>query len=177
MIQRSLLLFGGLFLLFVALAVVLRGEFTMLLLVQSFAYALIALGLNIQWGYGGLFNFGIMGFLMLGGFAVTFVSYQYNPAFWESEGPMLLARAILAFAGGMLLVLGARHAHRVGITGRWKTALTVLAWAVQGPFYPTAYVAKTIELTLIALLVIDFVRVDGNPVAAIRRAMGGLLTV
>ena len=33
-----------------------------LLLVQSFAYALIALGLNIQWGYGGLFNFGIMGF-------------------------------------------------------------------------------------------------------------------
>ena len=64
---------------------------------------------------------------------------------------------------------------RIGLAG--YAATTILAWAVQGPFYPTAYVAKTIELTLIALLVIDFVRVDGNPVEAIRRAMGGRLTV
>jgi branched-chain amino acid transport system permease protein len=134
-IQRSLTLFGGLFVLFLVLAVVLRGEYTTLLLVQSFAYALIALGLNIQWGYGGLFNFGIMGFLMLGGFAVTFVSYQYNPAFWDSEGPFLLARAVLAFAAGMLLVVGARQAHRIGIEGRWKTALTILAWIVAYLIY------------------------------------------
>jgi branched-chain amino acid transport system permease protein len=127
-IRRSLILFAGLFGLFVALAVILRGEYTTLLLVQSFAYALIALGLNIQWGYGGLFNFGIMGFLMLGGFAVTFISFPYNAAFWNSEGPMLLARAVLAFAGGMLLVVAARQSHRLGIGGGWKAALTILAW-------------------------------------------------
>jgi branched-chain amino acid transport system permease protein len=127
-IRRALILFAGLFLLFVALAAILRGEYTTLLLVQSFAYALIALGLNIQWGYGGLFNFGIMGFLMLGGFAVTFISFPYNPAFWNSEGPLLLARAVLAFAGGMLLVIAARQSHRLGIGGRWKAALTIAAW-------------------------------------------------
>src|SRR5690606_28516405 len=75
LMQRSLILFAGLFALFAVVGWLLGAASITLLLVQSFAYALIALGLNIQWGYGGLFNFGIMGFLMLGGFAVTFVSY------------------------------------------------------------------------------------------------------
>lgn len=126
--QRSLLLFAALFGLFAVVGWLLGAANVSLLLVQSFAYALIALGLNIQWGYGGLFNFGIMGFLMLGGFAVTFVSYPVNAGFWGSEGPAMLARALLAFAAGMLLVVGARNAERAGIRGRWKTALTVLAW-------------------------------------------------
>jgi branched-chain amino acid transport system permease protein len=134
-IRRSLILFSGLFLLFLALAVFLRGEYTSLLLVQSFAYALIALGLNIQWGYGGLFNFGIMGFLMLGGFAVTFISFPYNPTFWNSEGPLLLARAVLAFAAGMLLVVGARQSHRIGLGARARGALTVAAWIVAYLIY------------------------------------------
>ena len=37
-------------------------------------YALLALGLNIQWGFTGLFNAGIMGFAALGGVAVVLVS-------------------------------------------------------------------------------------------------------
>jgi branched-chain amino acid transport system permease protein len=130
LMQRALVLFAGMFIVFLALGLILGAPFTTLLLVQSFAYALIALGLNIQWGYGGLFNFGIMGFLMVGGFAVTFIAADYNPAFWDSEGPMLLGRAILALAAGMLLVLGVSRSDRIGIRGGWKTALTVAAWFV-----------------------------------------------
>lgn len=130
MIRRSLTLFAALFVFFCVVGWVMGAANISLLLVQSFAMALVALGLNIQWGYGGLFNFGIMGFLMLGGFAVTFISYPVNAAFWGSEGPMMLARALLAFCAGMLLVIGARNAHRIGIRGGWQTALTVLAWAV-----------------------------------------------
>ena len=81
--------------------------------------ALIALGLNIQWGYGGLFNFGIMGFLMVGGAAVTFISYPVNAKFWNSQGPALLGSALLAALAGWLLVFlagrvdrGARDAGR-----------------------------------------------------------------
>ncbi len=133
--QRSLVMFIGLFAFFVALGLVLGAANVSLLLVQSFAYALIALGLNIQWGYGGLFNFGIMGFMMLGGFAVTFISYDFNETFWSSEGPIMLARALLAFAGGALLVIGARRADRIGISGGWKTALTIVAWAVAYIIY------------------------------------------
>jgi len=128
MIQRSLALFGGLFVLILAVGWVMGLPFTSSRLVEAAAYALIALGLNIQWGYGGLFNFGIMGFLMVGGAAVTFISYPVNPAFWAAEGPALLGRALLAFVGGAILVLAARQSHRIGIQGKARTVLTVLAW-------------------------------------------------
>lgn len=128
--RRSLVLFAGLFVLFTVIGWFLGAANISLLLVQSFAYALIALGLNIQWGYGGLFNFGIMGMLMIGGAAVTFVSFPMNGVFWASEGPMMLGKALLAFLAGFLLVWGARHSDRIGIKGRWRTALIVLAWIV-----------------------------------------------
>jgi branched-chain amino acid transport system permease protein len=130
MMARSLGLFAGLFVLILVVGWLMGLPFTSSRLVEAAAYALIALGLNIQWGYGGLFNFGIMGFLMLGGFAVTFISYPVNASFWGGDGPMLLGRAALAFGVGVLLVLAARRSDRIGITGRWKAALVGLAWFV-----------------------------------------------
>lgn len=135
MAQRSLILFALLFALFFALGLVLGAANISLLMVQAFAHALIVLGLNIQWGYGGLFNFGIMGFLMLGGAAVTFVSFPVNPAFWGSEGPFMLLRALLAFAAGALLVFGANRAERIGIRGRWKTVVVIAAWVLAYLIY------------------------------------------
>ncbi len=129
-LQRSLVLFAGLFLLFAGVGFVLGTANISLLLVQSFAYALIALGLNIQWGYGGLFNFGIMGMMMLGGAAVTFISYPVNPEFWGSDGPLMLGKALLALLAGFALIWAVRRSDRIGIRGGWKTALTVLAWIV-----------------------------------------------
>ena len=35
--------------------------------------AIMALGVNIQWGYAGLFNVGVMGFTALGGLAAVLV--------------------------------------------------------------------------------------------------------
>jgi len=130
MIQRSLTLFGGLFVLILVVGWFLGLPFTTSRLVEAAAMALIALGLNLQWGYGGLFNFGIMGFLMLGGAAVTFISYPVNPQFWGSDGPWMLGRALIAFLAAALLVIGAQNAHRIGVKGGWKVALTVLAWFV-----------------------------------------------
>ncbi|HTM78588.1 MAG TPA: branched-chain amino acid ABC transporter permease [Devosia sp.] len=128
--RRSLGLFAGLFVLFAVVGWALGTANISLLLVQSFAYALITLGLNIQWGYGGLFNFAIMGFMMVGGAAVVSISYPVNPLFWDGEGPILLARALFAFLVGLALVLAARQAHRIGIKGGWKIALVVLAWFI-----------------------------------------------
>ncbi len=128
--RRSLVMFAGLFVLFTIIGWFLGAANISLLLVQSFAYALIALGLNIQWGYGGLFNFGIMGMLMVGGAAVTFISYPVNAQFWGSDGPLMLGKALMAFLAGFLLVWAARHSDRIGIKGRWKAAVTVLAWIV-----------------------------------------------
>nr|WP_295887636.1 branched-chain amino acid ABC transporter permease [uncultured Devosia sp.] len=135
MIRRSLTLFAGLFVLILVIGWLMGLPFTSSRLVEAAAYSLIALGLNIQWGYGGLFNFGIMGFLMLGGFAVTFISYPVNPQFWGSDGPMMLGRALLAFVAGALLVYGARKSDRLGIKGAWKGFVTVAAWFVAYCIY------------------------------------------
>lgn len=56
---------------------------------------------------------------------------------------------------------------RLGLMG--YAATTIIGWAIQGPFYSTAYIAKAIEIALIVLLAIDFLRADGNPVDVIRR--------
>ncbi len=42
----------------------------------SLISAVMALGVNIQWGYAGLFNVGIMGFAALGGVSVILISQQ-----------------------------------------------------------------------------------------------------
>ncbi|HEX4297049.1 MAG TPA: branched-chain amino acid ABC transporter permease [Devosia sp.] len=127
-VTRAVGLYAGLVVLIIAVALLNGAPYATRLLVEAGAYALIVLGLNIQWGYGGLFNFGIMGFLMVGGAAVTFISYPLNGVFWNSDGPMLLGRAIIAAAIAALLIVGARQAHRIGIRGGWKTALVTLAW-------------------------------------------------
>jgi branched-chain amino acid transport system permease protein len=101
-----------------------------LILCQAAAYALIGLGLNIQFGYGGLFNFAILGLLMVGGFATVFISYPVNGLFWSSDGPMMLGRAIaVLIAGGALVWLG-RQAGRLGIRDPWHSVLVAICWLV-----------------------------------------------
>lgn len=128
MTKRYIALFSALVVLIVLIGIFRGAPFTLRLMVEAFAFALIAMGLNIQWGFGGLFNFGILGMLMIGGFAVTFVSYPINPEFWSSAGPMMLGRTAIAAAIGAALIVMAHKAQRIGITGRWRAAVIVLAW-------------------------------------------------
>ncbi len=59
--------------------------------------AVMALGVNIQWGYAGLFNVGIMGFAALGGVAVVVVSMPPVGEAWAAGGAgVLLAGLLLA---------------------------------------------------------------------------------
>ncbi|QCO54826.1 branched-chain amino acid ABC transporter permease [Pseudorhodobacter turbinis] len=48
--------------------------------------AIMALGVNMQWGYAGLFNTGIMGFAALGGLAVVLVAAPPEPEGWAAGG-------------------------------------------------------------------------------------------
>ncbi len=45
--------------------------------------AVMTIGANIQWGYAGLINFGIMGYTALGGLAVVLVSVAPVPEAWK----------------------------------------------------------------------------------------------
>ena len=60
--------------------------------------AVMTIGANIQWGYAGLINFGIMGYTALGGLAVVLVSVAPVPEAWNAGGINLLICLFLIFA-------------------------------------------------------------------------------
>ena len=45
--------------------------------------AVMAMGVNIQWGFAGLINFGVMGFLAIGGLATVLISVPPVPEAWS----------------------------------------------------------------------------------------------
>jgi hypothetical protein len=85
------------------------------------------------------------------------------------------AVAAVAMIVPLTLAVRFRPIIRIGLVGYAATA--ILMWAIQGPYYSTAYAAKAIEVALIVILAIDFVRHDGRPVAVIRREVAAFLTV
>jgi branched-chain amino acid transport system permease protein len=137
MTRRVWIAYLGLVLLIVVIGMT-RGVSTALLLTAvSSIYALVALGLNIQFGFGGLFNLAIMGLLMIGGMTVSSISMPVNYAFWASDGPILLGRAILAALAGVVLIVATRQLWRVGLPKGVVTWLTVLAWFIAYVAYRT----------------------------------------
>lgn len=123
-------LFTGLFILILTIAAFMGSAFTIRLTVEACAYALIALGLNVQWGYGKLFNFGILGFVMIGGMGAMLFSYPVNPSFWQSDGPILLLRVLAAvvIAGGLIVLTHKQLAPR--LRGKQKGAAIIGAWLI-----------------------------------------------
>jgi hypothetical protein len=85
------------------------------------------------------------------------------------------AVAAVAMAVPLALAIRFRWVVRAGLIGYAATA--IVAWAVQGPYYSTAYLAKAIEVALIVLLAVDFVRADGNPAALVRRELAAGLAL
>jgi hypothetical protein len=94
-------------------------------------------------------------------------------------GPLFTLNAIGYVVGAAAMVapiaiaVRYRWLVRIGLAG--YAATTIAGWAIDPVFYPTAYVAKVIELALIALLAIDFARRDGNPIDRIRKEIRSLL--
>ncbi len=127
---RDGLLVAGLGVIILLVWIWLGSASTIQLMVSAVSYALIALGLNVQWGLGGQFNFGVMGFLMVGGYAVVLTSFPINDAFWSSDGPAMLGNAIIAAGVGLVLILAANRVDRIGVKGKAKVFLVVVAWAI-----------------------------------------------
>ena len=77
--------------------------------------------------------------------------------------------AAVAMVIPLALAVRFRWVVRLGLMG--YAATTILGWAIQGPYYETAYIAKAIEVALIVLVAVDFARMDGNPVAVVKREL------
>ncbi len=67
--------------------------------------AIMALGVNLQWGFAGLFNVGIMGMVALGGLAVVLVSMPPVPDAWAAGGLGAVAGLCIGAATITLAIL------------------------------------------------------------------------
>ena len=82
------------------------------------------------------------------------------------------AVAAMAMIVPLALAVRFRWVVRLGLIGYALT--TIIGWAIQGPYFTTAYIAKAIEVALIVLLAVDFARMDGNPMNVIKREIAAL---
>lgn len=119
--------------LFCALLAAVLGVYAMMgaaystrMLVEAACYAILALGLTIQWGYAGQFNAGVMGFVALGGFSAMLFSVPVNEDFWGTALPGELGRVLLYGAAAIMVVFGASRLDRLGVPRKLCTLLTVL---------------------------------------------------
>ncbi len=91
--------------------------------------SIVALGINIQWGYAGIANVGIMGFAALGGISAVLVSQQPVSAAWDAGWGRLLI-AVLVFAITVSLAL---FCYRKMAAGRHRT-IALSATIILGLF-------------------------------------------
>ncbi|MGY6412051.1 MAG: branched-chain amino acid ABC transporter permease [Alkalilacustris sp.] len=133
--------------LFAALAVALAMVWTfqsptlaMTIINMGLISAIMALGVNMMWGYAGIFNVGIMGFTAVGGLAAVLVSM---PPVREAWG----AGAFGAFLG--LMIGAATIFAAVIITRRmapgWPRFLTLIAVLVGGWLLNRAVFVPAVE--------------------------------
>ena len=76
----------------------------LLILNMGLISAIMSLGVNLQWGFAGLFNVGIMGFVALGGLATVLVSAPPVYEAWSVGGTRIISA--LLFGVLALIVVG-----------------------------------------------------------------------
>jgi branched-chain amino acid transport system permease protein len=97
---RDMLLFLAVFGLLAATGFLQSWNVALGILNMGLISAIMALGVNMQWGYAGLFNIGVMGFVALGGLGAVIVSMPPVTEAWASGGPRILLA--LALGAGVI---------------------------------------------------------------------------
>ena len=93
---RNILYFVAIAALIVITGLVQSWNSALLILNMGLISAVMALGVNLQWGFAGLFNVGVMGFVALGGLAAVLVSTDPVSDAWGAGGLIFAYQRITA---------------------------------------------------------------------------------
>lgn len=124
---RKFALFGLVGILIIGTGIIQSWNTALLILNMGLVSAIMSLGLNLQWGFAGLFNVGVMGFVALGGLATVLVSMPPVGEAWAAGGARVIA-GLLTGAG--VIVAAALTLKRV----RRYRAVATIAVLVVGFF-------------------------------------------
>ena len=104
---RNISLFAAMALLILLTGFLQSWNSALLILNMGLISAIMSLGVNLQWGFAGLFNVGVMGFVALGGLATVLISMPPVTEAWS--------------AGGLRTLLGLV----IGVASLWLTSLAI----------------------------------------------------
>ena len=125
---RNIFLMGGVALLYILVGAtdfwIFPGSWDSALKMLNFALigAIMALGVNLQWGFAGLFNIGVMGFVALGGLATVLISMPTTPGAWAAGGWQVILGMIL----GAMTIVGAILLRQKMAAGRARNITTLV---------------------------------------------------
>ena len=87
----------------------------------------------------------------------------------------LAALIVIGAVSPMRIVQRFSWFPRVALIG--YAAMTIAGYLVMGPYFTLGFIAKGIEVTLIAVLVVDVIRVYGSPMGLVRTALESVAPV
>ncbi len=87
----------------------------------------------------------------------------------------LAALIVIGAAAPVAMVERFSWFPRIALMG--YTAMTIAGYLVMGPYFTLGFIAKGIEVAIIALLVVDIFRVYGSPMGFVRTALASVAPV
>jgi len=100
--------------------------------------AIMSLGVNIQWGYAGLFNAGIMGFVAIGGVSAVLVSHEPVTEAWASGGFGILISLSCIIIAYCLVLLVRRNLSSIYLRKFFMMLISLLSLFIILYFYKPA---------------------------------------
>jgi branched-chain amino acid transport system permease protein len=107
--NRAPLAFSVMALLLIAVGMGQSWPFALAIINLCLISAIMSLGVNIQWGYAGLLNLGVMGFTALGGVAAVLISEAPVLEAWSVGGQGMVVSFILVVITIVLAILVHRN--------------------------------------------------------------------
>jgi hypothetical protein len=98
-------------------------------------------------------------------------------------GGLLFTMNGLGYVGlTALFVIGATVSHPLVRSFSWAprvmlagyAGMTIVGYLVMGPYFTLGWITKGIEVTLIALIAVDVMRVYGSPAGLVRAALASI---
>ena len=137
--MRNVSMFAVMAMLFLAVGQFQSWTLSLTILNLCLISAIMSLGVNIQWGYGGLLNVGVMGFAALGGVAGVLVSAPPVAKAWSAGGAGIGLTALVVIATIVAILLIYRKTG-----GAMRTALITVT-AIAGFIVTRAFFDPAVE--------------------------------
>ncbi|MEL6317293.1 MAG: branched-chain amino acid ABC transporter permease, partial [Pseudomonadota bacterium] len=144
---RGALVYGAMAAALLAVGVLQSWQLSLTILNLCLISAVMALGLNMQWGYAGMFNAGVMGFAALGGVAALLVSAPPVREAVAAGGLGVLSAAAVFVAAIAAAILTHRRLRRLGSVAFLAAALVFALgyFAARALFDPAVQAIEAVE--------------------------------